>query len=90
MHKEHLEYSLRAALTEAFAVYNDAGCGAVRFNGSEFECHAYTMQGLINTEALEDFINYSELPVWDNEGLAEEYVECYKWDIFKKAGIVVD
>lgn len=90
MNTEDLAYSLRAALTEAFAIYNDSGCGAVRFNGSEFECHAYSTRGLIDTDGLADFINGSELHVWDTEGLAEEYVECYKWDIFKKAGIVID
>ena len=90
MNKEELTASLLEALTDAFAVYNDAGCGAVRFNGSEFECHAYSTSCLIDTDGLADFINYSELHVWDTEGLAEEYVECYKWDIFKKAGIVID
>ena len=90
MNKEELTASLLEALTDAFAVYNDAGCGSVRFNGSEFECHAYSTSGLIDTDGLADFINSTGLPVWDNEGLAEEYVECYKWDIFKKAGIVID
>ena len=90
MNKEELTASLLEALTDAFAVYNDAGCGAVRFNGSEFECHAYSTRGLIDTDGLADFINSTGLPVWDTEGLAEEYVECYKWDIFRKAGIVVD
>lgn len=90
MNKEELTASLLEALSDAFAVYNDAGCGAVRFNGSEFECHAYSTSGLIDTDGLADFINSTDLHVWDNEGLAEEYVECYKWDIFKKAGIVID
>ena len=90
MNKKYLARSLRNALEDAFAVYNDAGCGAVRFNGSEFECHAYSTRGLIDTDGLADFINSTGLPVWDAEGLAEEYVECYKWDIFKKAGIVID
>ena len=90
MNKEELAYSLRAALTEAFAIYNDSGCGAVRFNGSEFECHAYSTSGLIDTDGLADFMRYTDIPVWDNEGLAEEYVECYKWDIFRKAGIAID
>lgn len=90
MNKKELTASLLEALTDAFAVYNDAGCGAVRFNGSEFECHAYTTRGLIDTDGLADFINSTGLPVWDAEGLAEEYVECYKWDIFKNVGIVID
>ena len=87
MNKEYLEHSLRAALTEAFAAYNDSGCGAVRFNGCEFECHAYTTRGLIDTDGLADFMRYTDIPVWYSEGLAEEYAESYKWDIFAKAGI---
>ena len=88
MNKKELIISLRTALEEAFAVYNDSGCGAVRFNGSEFECHAYSTRGLIDTDGLADFINGTDIPVFDSEALAEEYVECYKWDIFAKAGII--
>ena len=90
MNKEELTASLLEALTDAFAIYEDSGCGAVRFDGYGFVAHAYTTQGLIDTDALVDFINYSGLHVWDTEGLAEEYVECYKWDIFKKVGIAID
>ena len=89
MNTEEYTASLIEALAEAFAIYEDAGCGAVRFDGYGFTAHAYTTQGLIDTEALAEFINYSAIPVWNTEALAEEYAECYKWDIFKKVGIAV-
>jgi hypothetical protein len=82
----HLNTSLRDALTIAFETFDQSGIGGVKFNGTDFEWCG-DESGEVKTWMLSTYICETEISTWNYKKLAAGYASDYSWIVFERAEI---